>query len=110
MSTPIGTTADLGQTQPHVVYAPTPWSDDVWFLAHDGRCLSWIRRYSDGPLILFGVYTHGCDESGLRVWVTSTPTLSEASLYVAEHVHEFIDASARLSPDPVNPLGLHARH
>jgi hypothetical protein len=108
--TPIGTTADLDETQPHVVYMPTPWSDDVWFLAHDGRCLSWIRRYTDGPQTLFGVYSHGCDERGLRVWITSTRTLSDAARYVAEHVHELIDASTRLAPDPVNPLGLHERH
>ncbi|MEF2976757.1 hypothetical protein [Subtercola sp. YIM 133946] len=114
MSTPTGTTAalptDVDATQPHVVYVPTPWSDDVWFLAHDGRCLGWIRRYTDGPHVLFGVYTYGCDTSGLRVWVTSTKTLTEAAGYMAEHVRELIDASGRLGPDPVNPLGLHERH
>jgi hypothetical protein len=108
VSTPTGTTA--AKTQPHVVYAPTPWSEDVWFLAHDGRCLGWIRRYTEGEHTLFGVYTYGCDARGLRVWLMSTKSLTSASAYMAEHVHELIEHSRRLGPDPVNPLGLHERH
>ena len=107
MSTPTGTTAD--QTQPYVVYVPTPWSEDVWFLANDGRCLGWIHRYTEGAHTLFGVYTHGCDARGLRVWLKSTTSLDAAAAYMADHVHELIAHSRRLSPDPVNPLGLHER-
>ena len=97
------------ETQPHVVYTPTPWNEDVWFLAHDGRCIGWIRQCVDGSTELYGVYTYGCDARGLRVWVSSQPSLAAASAYMADHVQELLERSRRLAPDPVNPLGLHER-
>lgn len=107
MNATAGTTID--ETQPHLVYSPTPWSADVWFLARDGRCLGWIRRYLDHQNELFGVYTYGCDEQGLRVWISSQRSLNAATAFMADHAGEMLERSRRLGPDPVNPLGLHER-
>ncbi|QWT23921.1 hypothetical protein KPL76_00230 [Subtercola sp. PAMC28395] len=107
MNATAATTIDA--TQPHSVYAATPWSADVWFLAHDGRCIGWIRRYFEGDYEFFGVYTYGCDRQGLRVWVASERSLTGAAAYMAAHVTELLDRSRSLGPDPVNPLGLHER-
>ncbi|RFA13775.1 hypothetical protein B7R22_11825 [Subtercola boreus] len=112
MTAPIGPASPgptIEETQPHAVYSPTPWSDEVWFMAHDGRCLGWILRYAEGEKQLFGVYTYGCDERGLRVWVASETTLARASAYMGFHVRELLEQSRQLAPDPVNPLGLHER-
>ena len=77
--------------------------------AHDGRCIGWIRRYNEGAHELFGVYTYGCDQQGLRVWVASERSLTGAAAYMAAHVTDLLERSRLLGPDPVNPLGLHER-
>ncbi|MEA9987040.1 hypothetical protein [Subtercola sp. RTI3] len=97
------------RTEPHAVYAPTPWSDGVWFMAHDGRCLGWVRWYSDGEHEFFGVYSYGCDQQGLRVWLSSHESLAGAAAWMGANVGQLLERSRRLGPDPVNPLGLHER-
>lgn len=97
----------LPWSRPDEHRSPTdPWAvweaDGVWAILVHGRVLGHVRQYIDGRpyRYLYGVYTHGVDETGRRVWHASRPTLGGASAYVRQHAGGLAAETKALAADP----------
>ena len=87
------------QSDPHAIA-----SGVGWYVAPHGKVLGWIQQYDEYPpdgweiVHLFGIWSHGVDEKGRRVWLASRKTLGSAVAFARQHAGELAALTATLGP------------
>jgi hypothetical protein len=89
------------QTDPYAIA-----SGAGWYVAPHGKVLGWIQQYDEYPpdswqvVHLFGVWSHGVDGDGRRLWLQSRKSLGSAVAFIRQHAGEMAALTARIEPDP----------
>jgi hypothetical protein len=89
------------QTDPYAIA-----SGAGWYVAPHGKVLGWIQQYDEYPpdswqvVHLFGVWSHGIDDDGRRLWLQSRKSLGSAVAFIRQHAGELAALTARIGPDP----------